>query len=320
MGSITQFFNLSKGERYGFWVLVALIVIGMTLPQFIEKQTEPAYKANQEIYEKQIQQFMAASKASDKQTSTTSESSPQPVQKISYFHFNPNEISFDSLLQLGMPEKLAHTIINYRQAGGRFHSKNDLKAIYGMPDSTYNRLKPYVSLPKENQGKSYKANATPKTKDSNLASNDKKPSFSKGDEEEVTATNTQVSLNEADSASLTKVRGIGDFFAGEIVSRREKLGGYRNYRQLLAIYNFDSSALKRVKPQLSLNPSKIQKLSLNNSDFETLLSHPNLDYPQVKAIFNYKDRVDTIGSVEELKKERILGSGPFKEIKPYLKP
>lgn len=319
MGWLTQFFNLSKGERYGFWLLIALIITGLTLPNFIEKQTKPAYEVNKEVYERQIKQFMAASEKSEQQTASASNTSKNQ-EEVSYFPFNPNKVPFDSLLALGIAEKLAHTIINYRQAGGRFNHKDDLKAIYGMSDSTYKRLKPFVVLPKENFDKQYEGDKNEKTLATKTASNETDSFITKNDQKNLGENNSLVPLNKADSATLTQVRGIGDFFAGEIVSRREKLGGYTDFSQLLAIYNFDSSSLKLVKPQLSLDPSRVKKLSLKNSTFEAFLKHPFLDYPQVKAIFNYKDQVDSISSVKELKSERILGKRTFKTIKPYLKP
>ncbi len=319
MGWLTQFFNLSKGERYGFWLLVALIVIGLTLPYFIEKKTKPAYEVNKEAYERQIKQFMATPENSEHQTPKGSKGSPSQ-EEISYFHFNPNDVAFDSLLKLGVSEKLAHTIINYRQAGGRFHKKKDLNAIYGMPDSTFKRLKPCVVIPKERGDKHYYSEANKKALDSTIDTDESDSSISKSDQKNLSANKSPVPLNKADSATLTQVTGIGDFFAGEIVSRRDKLGGYTDIRQLLGIYNFDSSSLKQVKSQLSLDPSRVRKLSISNSSFEAFLDHPFLDYPQVKAIFNYKDQVDSITSVKELKSERILGRKNFKKVKPYLKP
>ncbi len=316
MDWLSNFFNLSKGEKYGFWLLIALIITGLSLPAFIEQQTEPIYRTDPRQSEAIIDQFMAAEKQSD-QASGDSQAT-KAVEPTAYFKFDPNKVTFKELERLGVPGKLAHTILNYREAGGRFHDKADLKAIYGMPDSTYQRLKPCISLPPD------KPKAVQKTGSEAHAFEQTK--YDEYDEKaperkvEKSPKKRPVALNQADSAALTKVYGIGDFFAGEIIERRKKLGGYANFQQLLAIYNFDSSALAKVKPQLSLNPDNIQKRSLNQGTFEGFLKHPYLDYAQVKAIFDFRDRVDTIRQVEALKKQQILGQAAYQKLKPYLKP
>ncbi|MGB3617492.1 MAG: helix-hairpin-helix domain-containing protein, partial [Catalinimonas sp.] len=52
-----------------------------------------------------------------------------PVRKR--FPFDPNRASVDSLQMLGFPGYLARRIDNYRNKGGRFRTRGDLKNIYG---------------------------------------------------------------------------------------------------------------------------------------------------------------------------------------------
>ncbi len=49
--------------------------------------------------------------------------------------FNPNTVSYDSLLSFGLPRKLASQLINYRTKVGLFSSKQELKKLYAMTDS-----------------------------------------------------------------------------------------------------------------------------------------------------------------------------------------
>ena len=137
----------------------------------------------------------------------------QPETRIVYFHFNPNAVSVDSLKLLGLPERLARTINNYRTKGGKFKSKEDLKKIHGFPDSIYQRLKPYIVIPATFS--SGKKEAAPE-----------KESFSKKQEYKNKETLAAFDLNKADSLQLLQWKGIGPVLASRIVRFRNKLGGF----------------------------------------------------------------------------------------------
>ncbi len=69
------------------------------------------------------------------------------TRKVRSFRFNPNEASIEELQELGFSEKQARAIENYRQKGGRFHSKEDFSKSFVVPDSVYERLKDYIDIP-----------------------------------------------------------------------------------------------------------------------------------------------------------------------------
>lgn len=79
------------------------------------------------------------------------------------FRFDPNSLPVDSLELLGFTRKVAERINNYREKGGRFYTKEDLKKIYGLSDQLYNQVKTNIDLP-----------------DSSSVSSQKKPSIIHG--------------------------------------------------------------------------------------------------------------------------------------------
>ena len=81
----------------------------------------------------------AASEAVRKNTATRS---------YECFEFDPNTVSVDELMRLGFTEKQAQSICNYREKGGRFRRKEDFAKSYVVADSVYERLEPYISIPK----------------------------------------------------------------------------------------------------------------------------------------------------------------------------
>ena len=62
------------------------------------------------------------------------------------FFFNPNTVSYEQLLQLGFKEKTAVTFIKYRSKGFTFKQKEDLKKVYGLNESLYSAIEPYIQI------------------------------------------------------------------------------------------------------------------------------------------------------------------------------
>lgn len=72
-------------------------------------------------------------------------STPRRYEK---FRFDPNTASVDELMRLGFSEKQAQSIDNYRKKGGHFRRKSDFAKSYVVQDSVYQRLEPYIDIPK----------------------------------------------------------------------------------------------------------------------------------------------------------------------------
>lgn len=69
-------------------------------------------------------------------------------RRFESFRFNPNTASIDDLMRLGFTQKQAQSIDNYRQKGGRFRRKSDFAKSYVVEDSVYQRLEPYIDIPR----------------------------------------------------------------------------------------------------------------------------------------------------------------------------
>ena len=69
-------------------------------------------------------------------------------RRVESFRFNPNTASLDEFMRLGFSEKQAQSIINYREAGGRFRRKEDFAKSYVVADSVFKRLEPFIDIPK----------------------------------------------------------------------------------------------------------------------------------------------------------------------------
>ena len=118
-------------------------------------------------------------------------------------------------------------------------------------------------------------------------------------------------LNATDSVALVALPQIGEIMASRIHRYRDRLGGFVCYEQLYEIKGMDSARFTTIKPYLLLDTSNIRKLEVNRDEFKALLRHPYLEYEQVKAIVNHRERKGLIRDWEQL--QGIVG-----EVNPLL--
>ena len=68
-------------------------------------------------------------------------------QRYESFRFNPNTVSVEDMMRLGLSRKQAESIERYRSKGGRYARKEDFAKSYVVSDSLYARLAPYIDIP-----------------------------------------------------------------------------------------------------------------------------------------------------------------------------
>ena len=91
----------------------------------------------------------------------SSQTLPSPVTKKStatLFNFDPNSTSKEDFIKLGLPEKTAQTIINFRQSGGNFYQPTDMKKVYNLSDKDFERIKNHIQIKKKKN--SHRKNST----------------------------------------------------------------------------------------------------------------------------------------------------------------
>ena len=67
----------------------------------------------------------------------------------SLFYFDPNTVDYKELRLLGFDKRTAVGIIKYRTKGKVFSVREDLALCYGVTDSIYLRLEPYIRIGEE---------------------------------------------------------------------------------------------------------------------------------------------------------------------------
>ena len=118
-------------------------------------------------------------------------------------------------------------------------------------------------------------------------------------------------INVADSLVLVDLPQIGEVMASRIHRYRDRLGGFVSLDQLFEIKGMDSARFAAIKPYIVLENNEIRMLEVNRDEFKVLLRHPYLEYDQVKAIVNHRERKGLIKNWGQLRE--IVG-----EVNPLL--
>jgi competence protein ComEA len=213
--------------------------------------------------------------------------------------FNPNSDSKAQLMEKGIPGYVARGIVSFRNAGGRFKYKEDVAKIYAVSDELYSKLSPYIDLPHKTKGKTQgEYNDTFSIKKRLV-----RPSG--------------LNINLLTAEQLKGLPGIGEFYAKQIISYRDKLGGYMHKEQLLEVYKMRDESAAAID-DMFVYAKDIEKVKLNTATFKDLLAHPYLDYKEVKALVNYIEQHGKFAGLEELEKLHIFKGKDIGRLLPYL--
>lgn len=212
---------------------------------------------------------------------------PADTLPATLFQFNPNHLPDDQWRKLGLSDRQISMIDHYQAKGGRFYNKTDLRKIYAITDVDYKRLEPYISLPE-------------------------------GSENKQLAAPVIVELNSADSAKLTRIRGVGAGYAVLIRRYRDRLGGFYKKEQLKEITGIDSLTYLDILPQVKVDASLIKKININQVSMNNLQVFPYLSYKQKNAIIEYRNQHGNYASLADLRNIPIIDEVILRKIDPYI--
>ena len=260
-------------------------------------------------------------------------------KKYTLFPFNPNTITLDSLQLLGFSKKQALTIIHYREKGGRFRRKEDFSKMYTVSREKYLELEPYIIIPKTeeeaptaasvsfrryNTEKKPAASSTSATSSASASSatysSDPSPGGSSNGGWKTPRPKVYIDLNEADSAALLSVRGIGPYFCKAILSYRKSLGSFANIDQLLEIKGMDQEKFDRIKDQVFVHPGGILKFSIAEASRAFLERHPYIGSYNARGIALFLETHSKEEcTLKALVENRILSPEDTLRLHPYIR-
>jgi len=310
-----DFFTFNKRERNGVFILlsiIGLLVLYLNVSSsFISREQVDFTKFDAEVkkFEASIEEKAVFSKYSEKQT-LREERLNASENKFERFNFNPNNLSEQDWKRLGLSEKQIKSIKKYESKGGKFKTKEDVKKMYCIKQAQYESLEPYIQINAPSESVRAEEKRTSVFQDGKV---ENPSSTIKPDVERIIL----VDLNTADSAMLTRIKGVGPFYAKNIIKYRNSIGGFVKKEQLLEIWKFDQEKLDAIEKHIVVDATKIKKINLNSCEPADLKS-PYLSWTIANAIVNYRKNHGKYKTVDEIKKTDLVDEETYRKIVPYL--
>jgi len=296
-----SYFSFSKKELNAIFVLFILmgivLIIPYLYPLFVKEE-----EYDFETFKIEAERFRASAAIKEQKQKKSNRNLGISSVKTVYFEFDPNKLSDEHWLKLGLSRKQIHVIRNYELKGGKFFKKEDLKKIYSISPEQYKMLESFIRINESNSPNDQKSFTT----NYKLA----------GSKQRTIA--PIIELNGADSIQLLGIRGIGPAFASRIIRFRNRLGGFYSKKQLLEVYGIDSLKYDQLKDLIDVNAGLISKIDLNRFTFEEIKKHPYLTYKQMNSIIQYRSQHGLFKSINDLSNIAILNEEIIRKIEPYI--
>ena len=288
---------LSRSEKRGLLLLLFLLLcvsggmlyVGMSERVGTSVQLSPEDAAELEAFAETTKE-----RKRQRETERTALSTPFP--------FNPNTADSATLIKVGLKSWQVKNLLAYRRAGGHWKDADDFKRLYGLSEEEFQRLRPYIQIP-------------PPVKDVYFTEKDRVRQDSLRQlRPEKFAELTVLDLNTVDTLTLRKIPGIGVGYSRTIVSYRQRLGGFVSVAQLKDIEGLPD----RIEEWFTIDENaEVNRISINKSDFKTLVRHPYLSYEQVKVITTHIRKYGQLRSWKDLQLYSEFTPQDFERLTPY---
>jgi len=310
-----DYFTFTRKERTGILLLLVAIALLWLIPQFIEPATNKLTASEIEEFKAEAANLHRTTQKEDSglvfEEKTLKKSFPDPGNPLDdqrgvLFEFDPNTLSLAGWRKLGLRDKTIRTIQNFLAKGGHFYKPEDIGKIFGLTESEYETLLPYVSIredKKQTSAKSHEAGSggtgflNPVTNKSAIL----------------------VNINTADSAGFEALPGIGSKLASRIINFRSRLGGFHNVAQVAETYGLHDSVFQRIRHRLVISPEFIPTIiNINLADVKTLQAHPYIRFTIANAIVQYRLQHGLFIDISDLQKIDLITPDLLVRIRPYL--
>jgi competence ComEA-like helix-hairpin-helix protein len=225
--------------------------------------------------------------------------------------FDPNTADSSTLVHLGFKPWQAKNLLKYRAKGGRYRRPEDLKRLYGMTDSMYQTLQPYIQIVRT-EVDSLRMDSM--GRDSLWRDTTRYDSMPKW---QHVKKDTILNLRTADTTELKMIRGVGSYRAKQIVRYRDALGGFVRVEQLREVEGMELVADSVLK-HFVLDSANVKQLNVNSMGVRQLSRHPYLRFEDAKAIYELRRRKIKLDSIEQLYELETMSEETIKKVAPYL--
>lgn len=284
---VQDYFTFSRNERKGITILLVIIFLLAVANKIIFYFETPG----------EIDAQLLNAGFDSKGTNPDS-----PPGKGSLFSFNPNTIDTPTLDSLAIPEGIKRNMIRFREKGGHYYKAKDFKKIYGVTDSLYRILEPFIRIET--------VNASPAEKGT------KKQLFN-------------FDPNQA-SDSVFLCLGFTEEQIQTIRNYQRKGGYFYNREDFFKIYGLTQlqkkdlldfiKIEKKELPHLEKKSDQVKlMIEINSTDSVELMKLPGIGATLSKRIIKYRDLLGGFYTFDQLKEVYGLKEGTINRIHEMIK-
>ncbi|MBE0650029.1 MAG: helix-hairpin-helix domain-containing protein [Bacteroidales bacterium] len=295
---VKSFLTLSKFEQRGIVVLLVLLVfvtgLNFLLPSFIHNKE---YSNTQFIAEvahfKAARQNLKDSLELIKLQNKKQLSPNQAKTRIHPFSFDPNHLTYEQGIKLGLTSKQIQTIQNYLQKGGKFRKKEDFRKMYCLSATEYEILSPYIDIPEVHESASERST-------------------------EIALKPKSLEINSCDSVQLCNNLRLEGWLAARIIKYRALLGNFYSVKQLEEVYGMRGRVYQKLEGYISCDTSLVKKIDLNHASFKMLVHHPYINYETTKNLVNSRRELKGFRYIAEIRNVPGITDSVYQKLRHYL--
>ncbi|NOT37189.1 MAG: hypothetical protein HOP11_07405 [Saprospiraceae bacterium] len=293
----TETLYLSKKERIGIIGLLVVLIICTLIP-ILYKQT--LLPITSQVNKKTIDDEIDNPKFPEHTAIHISNKIIKRSQthSLDTFQIDPNTMSRKEARKIGIPDKVFNILEKFRNKGATFRTEQDLKKVYGINESLYNKIKVHIKIPEKT------IFPNPKVKEESNYNAIQKPQI-------------LLDINSASLEDWDKLHGIGIKLGERILKFKESLGGFYDTSQIREVFGLPDSTYQNIRKNLTCNKI-FKKLNINSSDLDELQEHPYITDRQAKFIIEYRRQNNRIHDLQSLKETNYFSESWFEKISPYL--
>lgn len=306
---LREFLTFNKRERNGVFILVS-IIFAMVLYLNVSSNFLNQEKVDFTKFNAEAEEIVSAQKKKPELQMSSIADQPDLSEgrtgrfDAERFVFDPNHLSDREWQRLGLSSKQISVIRKYESKGGKFRRKEDLKKMYCIKDEQYKSLEPYIEIGPSQKWDPLEQAVIAEKEDVQ-------------DQSAPKLERTLIELNSADSALLTTIKGIGGFFAKNIIKHRNSIGGFISKEQLLEVWKFDEEKLKSIDKFITIDPNLIKKININTCE-ASQLKNDYITWTLANGIVNYRKNHGFFKAVDEIRSTDLVDEETYRKIAPYL--
>jgi len=295
---LKEYFTFTAKQRNG--LIGVFILLGLALLYLnVDFNSAEDDGTDMQQFKEDLAALKQESEKSAYTTQATSDSKSKENSKKSdpyeFHEFDPNEISDEEWLKMGLKQWQVNAIKAYRAKAGNFQKPEDLAKLNAIPVDFHQKIRPFLRFNENNKSETLEVSPDHNEKIKPLL----------------------INVNQAFTHDLVKIKGIGPAFSSRILKYRNWLGGFYKLDQLLEVYGLKDSLYQEIIPFLTLDTNQIRKININSIMILELKKHPYINWNTARAIVNYRDQHGDYNSVQDIRKTDLVSAELYRKIAPY---